>query len=56
MYTTNITKDSDGTFYALVIRTDYDGETQVVHGFSRHFKTEKGALKSANTFIAKMNA
>lgn len=56
MYTPNITKNSDGSFYALVVRVDYDGERQVVHGFSRHFKTEKGALKSVNAFITKLNA
>ena len=56
MYTPNITKNSDGSFYALVIRIDNDGERNVVHGFSRHFKTEKRASKSANAFIAKLNA
>ena len=56
MYTPNITKDSEGSFFALVVRVDYDGEQSVVNGFSRHYKTKKAALKSANSFIKKLNS
>tara|TARA_R100000935_G_scaffold17893_1_gene34689 strand:+ start:507 stop:680 length:174 start_codon:yes stop_codon:yes gene_type:complete len=56
MYKPNITKNSEGSFFALVVRVDYDGEENVVNGFSRHYKTKKAALKSANTFIKKINS
>lgn len=53
-YSPAITKNSEGSFYALIVRTDYDNEKQVIHGYTgRHFKTEKAALKSTNTYISK---
>jgi demethoxyubiquinone hydroxylase (CLK1/Coq7/Cat5 family) len=53
-YQPAITKNNDGSFFALVIRIDADGEENVIHGYKgRHFKTEKAALKSTNTHIAK---
>ena len=53
-YSPAITKNSEGSFYALIVRIDCDGEKQVIHGYNgRHFKTEKAALKSTNTYISK---
>ena len=53
-YIPAITKSSDDSFYALVVRVDYDGEKQVIHGYTgRHFKTEKAAIKSTSAYIAK---
>ena len=48
-------RKSDGSFYALVVRIDRDGEENVTHGYKgRHFKTEKAAIKSTNKFINEM--
>ena len=49
-----ITKNAYGEFYALIVRVDFDGEKNVIHGYKgRHFKTEKSALKSTTNFINK---
>lgn len=54
MYQPKISKNSEGSFYALIVRIDNDGETNVIHGYKgRHFKTEKAAIKSTNAYIAK---
>jgi hypothetical protein len=54
MYQPSITKNSDGSFYALVVRVDDDGYQNVVgHYKGRHFKTEKAALRSTQNYIAK---
>ena len=53
-YTSNIKKNNDGSFYALVVRIDKDGEQNVIHGYKgRHFKTEKAALRSTEKYINK---
>ena len=55
-YQPRISKDSDGSFYALIVRVDYDGEEQVIHGYAgRPFKTMKAATKSTTNYIAKHN-
>jgi len=52
-----ITQENDGTFYALVVRIDRDGERRVIHGYKgRHFATRKAAEKSTTNYIAKMGA
>jgi len=54
MYKSNITKNNDGSFYALVVRVDSDGEENVIgHYKGRHFKTLKAAAKSTAAYIAK---
>ena len=54
MYKANISKNSEGSFFALIVRIDSDGESNVIHGYaSRHFKTEKAAIKSTSNHIAK---
>ena len=56
-YQPRINKNADGEFYALIVRVDYDGEEQVIHGYKgRHFKSLKAAEKSTNNYIAKMAA
>ena len=56
-YQANITKNADGEFYALIVRADRDGQTQVIHGYKgRHFSTLKAAEKSTSAYIAKMGA
>ena len=53
-YISKISKNSDGSFYALVVRVDKDGEQNVSHGYKgRHFKTEKSARRSTEKHIAK---
>ena len=52
-----ITKNADGSFYALIVRIDRDGQESVLHGYKgRHFSTEKAATKSIAAYIAKMAA
>ena len=54
MYIPSITKNSDGSFYALVVRLELDGERVVVNHYKgRHFKTEKAAIKSTTVYITK---
>lgn len=56
MYISNITKDLEGRFFALVVRKDDDGEIFVQASYNgRYFKTEKAAIKSTDKHIAKMN-
>jgi len=50
----NITKNADGTFYALVVIVQKDGFEQVCRGYKgRHFATSKAAEKSTAAYIAK---
>mgnify|MGYP003633613835 FL=1 len=54
MYKANITKNNEGTYYALVIRVDADGYQNVIaHYAGRFFKTEKAAIKSTSNYISK---
>lgn len=49
-----ITKDSEGSFYALIVRIDRDGQENVIHGYKgRHFATAKAAEKSTSAYLAK---
>lgn len=42
----------DGSFYALIVRIDADGEENVIHGYAgRFFKTRKAAEKSTDKHI-----
>lgn len=51
-YQPKITYNGD-SFFALIVKTDRDGEESVVNGYSRFFKTRKAAQTSANKYIAK---
>lgn len=43
-----------GTVYAFIIRIDYDGQENVIHGYAgRHFKTQKAAERSTGNYITK---
>jgi len=54
-YQPRITKNADGSFYALVVRIDRNGEENVIHGYKgRHFSTIKAAQKSTAAYIAKV--
>ena len=53
MYKANIKKTGDDLYLALIVRIDKDGEESVINGYSRHFKTEKAALKSTSSYISK---
>ena len=56
-YQARITKTADGSFYALIVRIDRDGEENVIHGYKgRHFATVKAAQKSTGTYLAKIAA
>lgn len=56
MYKPSITKNKDGSFYALVVRVDADG-TETVCRFpaGKHFKTEKGAIRFTTRHINHAN-
>ena len=48
-YQARITATADGSFYALIVRVDRDGEEQVIHGYrGRHFASLKAAASSAS--------
>jgi hypothetical protein len=48
--------ETNGSFYALVVRIDRDGQENVCHGFSGHYASRKNAEKAAAKFIAKLTA
>ena len=51
-YRANITKNAEGSHYALIVRIDADGEQQVIHGYKgRHFKTEAAAIRSTDRYL-----
>lgn len=53
-YIPKITKSAGDAFYALIVRVDYDGEENVIHGYTgRYFKTEKAALRSTERYMTK---
>lgn len=48
-------RQQDGSFYAMIVRVDRDGQESVIHGYkSRFFATRKAAEKSTSTYIAKI--
>lgn len=52
-YQARITHNAEG-FFTLIVRVDYDGEEQVIHGYkSRYFKTRAAAEKSTAKHIEK---
>ena len=54
MYSAKIT-ESNGRFYAMVIRKDRDGQEQVDGCYkARHFATRKAAEKSTGAYISKL--
>ena len=56
-YAAKITAQNDGSFYALIVRTDRDGSEHVIHGYKgRHFASRKAAEKSTGGYIAKLSA
>lgn len=56
-YQSRITETADGSFYAMVVRVDYDDHENVVgHYKARHFKTRAAAEKSTAAYIAKLDA
>lgn len=48
-----ITKTADGSFYALIVRIDRDGEENVLHGYSKHLSSYAAAEKSTAKYMAK---
>lgn len=46
-------KNQDGSFYALVVRIDADGQESVVSGFRGFYKTVEAAERATTRFIAK---
>lgn len=47
--------ESNGSFYALIVRIDRDGQESVIHGYKgRHFATAKAAEKSTSAYLTKM--
>lgn len=57
IYQAKIRKTADETFFTYIVRIDNDGEESVVGDYkSRHFDTEKAALKSTATYLKKIGA
>lgn len=52
-YQPRIMKNSDGSFYALVVRMEGDEAVVINHYKGRHFKTLKAAQRSTQNYIAK---
>lgn len=51
-YKAKISKDNEGSFYAYIVRVDYDGEESVINSYDgRHFQTRKGAERSTSKYI-----
>lgn len=49
--------ESNGSFYALIVRVDNDGQESVIHGYKgRHFKTRRAAYLSISKYLAKIGA
>ena len=56
-YVAKITNSTDSGFFALIVRVDYDGQENVIHGYaSRHFATRKAAEKSTSRYLKKIGA
>ena len=56
-YEPRIKQTADGSFYALIVRIDRDGESNVIHGYKgRHFSTMKLAEKSTANYLKKIAA
>ena len=54
-YSAKITQDATGFFFAMIIRTDKDGEQQIANDYNcRYFKTLKSAQKSTSAYLAKI--
>lgn len=48
---------SNGSFYALIVRIDRDGQENVIHGYKgRHFASRVAAERSTAAYIAKLGA
>jgi hypothetical protein len=44
--------NNNGSFFALIVRVDADGEENVIHGYEgRYFKTRKAAERSTAKYI-----
>ena len=55
-YQPRIRKNSEGDFYALIVRVDNDGQENVIHGYKgRSFSTIEKAEKSTANYIKKNN-
>lgn len=53
-YQPRITEDAEGSFYALIVRVDRDGQESVIHGYKgRHFATRKAAERSTAKYLEK---
>jgi len=55
-YEPRISKEADGGFYAIVVRIDSNDcmNEYLCHGFGKHYKTKKMALKQANKYIERI--
>jgi len=55
-YRASISRNGEGSFFALVVRIESDGQAVVVNDYQgRHFKTQSAALRSTTKYIAKTN-
>lgn len=54
-YQARITMAADGSFYALIVRVDRDGQENVIHGYKgRYFASMKAAVNSTTKYIMKL--
>ncbi len=52
-----ISKESDGRFYALIVRIDRDGEEHVIRGFKGfQYKTRENAEKAIAKYLRRMES
>ena len=55
-YQPRFRKNNDGSYFALIVRIDNDGQENVIHGYrGRHFSTLKAAERSTENYITKNN-
>lgn len=54
-YSAKISQNATGEFFAMIVRTDKDGERQIANDYKcRYFKTLKAAQKSTTAYLAKI--
>ena len=54
-YQPRFSSEADGGIYAVIVRVDQDGSENVIHGFSRHYRSLKIAEHQADHYITKNN-
>lgn len=54
LHKAEISKEAEGSYFALIVRIDRDGQENVIRGYKpRHFKTRANAEKSTQNYMKK---